>query len=234
MMSFFKIAISFSLLLGISWSMVNDEQDDTDLGLSQLEKCTQKYMDLKRYSMDVEYYIFYNDITPERPIEKGSGIFIKDNDNIYQKELDNITIHNAKHIININNIAKIISIFPNDKKLKHNHINFEADSLRKILFATRKISNGYHFTLKEGNIEAIQIEFTANDLLKSLKSFYKYPIWQDEKEVKVISEIKYTNFKANPKIDENMFLTKTYVSIGSENIVGTGNYGSYRILNNLK
>jgi len=221
------------LVLLLSLLSFQSEGDETEKGVSKLKSCITRYLDIERFSMDVEYSMFTVGSGFNNPIEKGKGKMITQNGKVYQEELNTVTIANDKYLIKVNNKSKVISVAKNSKQgISSKYV--QLDSMLNYIEMAREIDGGYEYYFKYGSIKKVDILFDSNGLIKTFRSYYRKQMNLGNGFVQVVSQIRYLNFNLKPVITEHTFSLSKYVQIKNGQIFLKADYKDYYILNNLK
>jgi hypothetical protein len=219
-------------LFGLSTSVSNSEEIKVE-GINALKRCTQLYLQLKNFSVDVEYGVFYNKTQFNTPDEVEKGKIVRSNQSFYQEQFGQITLLNSKYQVLINKDAAVLSVGPRGD---YDQIptQFEMDSLFTKIQRVVKIEGGYQFFLVDQVIEKYDVLFSAGGYLNKMRTYYKERVDFGEGPVKIVSQISYLNFTKNPKISPDLFSEKRYVQIDKNGMVSAiSAYKSFYVINNL-
>jgi hypothetical protein len=202
-------------------------------GLDVLEKCSQQYIDLKKFSMDVEYAVFYNSENFDAPNDRKTGFILRDKNNFYQEEMGNIKLFNKDHELIINQRAEFMTV-RNRADQEIAPAAFEADSLVKFITKAEKVEGGFRYYLQEGALEKFEIIVDSEGYMETWRTWYRDPMDFGEGEVKVITQMRYLNFTKKPKTDAGAFSVEKFISITKTGeVVAKEKYKDFYVLNQL-
>ncbi|WP_027420460.1 hypothetical protein [Crocinitomix catalasitica] len=230
--------IFFSVLFFFlfSFSRTSIKENDKDIAISALKHCTQLYIDLKKFKIDVEYSIYYDPINFENPDDSDNGVLIRKDQNFYKKEFDNITLINRKYQLRVDQLSEVI-IVQSNLNTENIPSAVNLDSLSANVSQVKKIKDGYSYYLDLPTISQIDVIYDLNGYLKIMRNYYRHPMDFGEGEVKVVTQLKYENFKMNPEIDPIVFSIEKYLNVDQNGrFKGRGDYSHYHIITdqNLK
>ncbi|MBI3134276.1 MAG: hypothetical protein HYZ14_06320 [Bacteroidetes bacterium] len=216
------------------YGLAPDENALLEEGLEALEACMKQYVDLKKFSLDVEYSVFYDSEDFDKPADKKEGKIIRSKDDFYQEEMGNIKVLNKDYELVLNKRAEFITVRNRFEK-KIEPVFVETDSLAGYVTSVEKIADGYRYYLAEGQVEKFDLILDQEGYLKIWRSYYRDKMDFGQGEVNVITQLKYRNFVKNPKTDPAVFSLEPYVSITKKGeVTARGDYKNYYVLNQLQ
>lgn len=201
--------------------------------IRMLESCGNKFIELKKFSMDVEYSVYYNSEDFAHPADKRSGKIVRDKDNFFQEEMGNIRLINKDCELILNKNSEFITVRDRIERTP-DPVHFTTDSLKNVIVRTQEIKDGYCYYFKEGTVEKMEIITDSEGYLKIWRTWYRKPMDFGEGEVRVVTQMEYKNLDKKPKTDPYLFSTDPYVTISRKGEVKpVGAYQNYYILNQL-
>ena len=224
--------VCLGLLVSFKHASLNEEVRQK--GINALATCSRLYIDLKQFSVDVEYSVYYNTKDFSHPSETEKGRIIRENEQFYQENSNKITVLNRNYVVNIDKNSSVIAVADRgDDLLIPKHVNL--DSLGHKVEDVREIERGYQYDLTAGQISQMDLILTTQGYLEKLRFHYRYPIDFGEGEMTAVTEIRYFNFTKNPAIHPHFFSEKKYVNIlKTGEIVPVAKYKNYHVLNRLQ
>lgn len=233
MKSLFMVIIGAVFLLCSLQTQSNQDKTYKE-GIAALKKCSQLYLDLKRFSVDIEYAVFYGNSNFLEPNDIEYGQIIRNGQQFYQNEAGRSTIINNDYQIYFDNTAEVISI-ANRTKESSIPKQFELDSLENYIHFIQKIDEGYQYIFESGPIEKMDFIFTSNGYLQKMRSHYRYSMDFGDGATNVVTQISYKNFNRTPQIESNFFSERKYVTIlKSGEVKPVEKYKNYHVLNQLQ
>lgn len=228
-----QIIYVITLLMLSSMTSYSQQDQVKSEGIAALKKCSMLYLNLKKFSLDVEYTVYYNSSDFTKPNDKSTGKIVRNNQNFYQEQFGRITLLNDKYQLALNNNAQVLSIgYRNKNDVIPSQIPM--DSLFNTIESVQKIEGGFQFRLNDSEIEKYDILLTSSGYMKKLRTYYRKPINTGEGVFRVISQISYENFTTNPKISSDFFSESNYITVQKSGLVTPKSaYKSYHILNNI-
>lgn len=213
---------------------VYSQLGSNDEGFNALEKCIDLYLELKKFSVDVEYSVFYDKVVFDSPDDRRIGKVIRDGKNFYQREIENVKILNSDYEFSLNGRSKVISL--NERTTRElNPVQFEIDSLRGFIEKTVKIPGGYQFYLNSGPVEKFDLILTGSGYMHILRNYYREKLDFGEGSKRVVTQVRYSNFNKGSGINKGVFSLDKYLSIDKAgNIKLKAGYENYHLINNIK
>ena len=210
---------------------------------SEVLKINQTFLSLQKYSMDIEH-VYYIDGSKEKVVSQNKSTYKRNGDMIYIKQLHTETVLNKKYAINIDSRNKYIILSyrnhtSNKKEIDANDMLIRLDSILTIYETTNldKKENGVNeitFGFKKGSaVKSITVNYNSKTyIINSVKANYTKAIEQGGKKY-IASEIVYRNFNLNPVFEKGIFSESSFVNITKNQIIGTGAFSNYQVINKL-
>jgi len=228
----YKLWLTFILGTFILFSFQRDEDVFQD-GLTKLKTSILNFKNLPNFSMDVKYSMFVNPQNFDTPYKSNKGKIIRNNSNFYQEEMGNLVIANSEYILRVNTRSEVISI-ENRKNLNMLPINFDIDSVSIVFERIKVIPKGYEYSFKNGLVSKMEILYSENNLMRTVRSYYSKQVDLGEGMVQVVTQLDYQNLNTRPSIANDLFSLDKYVKITNKVVTLNNKYVNYDLINKLK
>lgn len=228
-----KYTIAFLLTL-IGWFDANGQVDSKNPGLVAFQKSVDLFRNTKKFSLDVEYAVFFDNIDFSNPDDKSLGKILRDDNNFFQDEMGNIKVLNKNYALILNSNARVITI-GDRKETELVPESTPLDSLAKYFVSSENIEGGYRYFTEDEAIDKIDILLGNNGFLKSIRMHYRHKMDFGDGPKKVVTQLTYRNFAKNPKLSGSEFSVSRYVTINKNNEVSLNSaYKNYFLINNIQ
>ncbi|MEX1002679.1 MAG: hypothetical protein WDZ35_11235 [Crocinitomicaceae bacterium] len=203
--------------------------------LKTLKGAIQKLLDMDYYKAEMQYSVFYNNTTNfTQPSESTPGTIIKRKDNFLQTEEGNVTLLNKNYQIHIREKTKLIVVMER-REQKIPGLDFNVDSLSKVVTDVRSIPNGFQIDIEKGELSKIDIELDEHGFIKKWRNYYRDKKDFGDGAIRVVLEVFYKNIEQDINVSSEYFSELQYVSIDpkTKEISGVGKFKNYTVINQL-
>lgn len=196
------------------------------------------YEKAERLSMAIEYTVYLDGSST--PYEKENGIYRKDGNNLYLKQMDTEIMSNERNVTIVNHETKVVMM---DKSRKIEAVPWEA-ALDTMLSLYKSVKyyipegtaniKAYTFHFHNGQYESVDVWFNASTfLVEKIRAKYRNELEENGRMHKVTLEMNFRNMDTKSKYPSALFTHDAYVSLDKGKYTLRQAYKNYRLINHL-